>query len=706
MKPKINTRSFRFQPIITVCGSLRTVGIAALLASTTTQLAFATSDVWDGSTSDLWTLDTNWLTNPAAVPGTGDTATFSLDSATVNSNTSISLNGITVKTIVFDTASAAAYTLGTGAVSSQAFTLNYDGAITMNAAVANDELFNAQINLGAAAGSYTFTNNSAKTLTFAGKVQGGTGGVNTLNLGGTGNMSFATIFKGTLAKTGAGTVTLGGTADNDSAILTLTEGTVVLNKVSSNGVHALGKDSTINAGTLRIEGSGGDQIFNNANLTVNGGVFDLNGQNETINALIAASSGGIVLNGANATTRALNVGGNNGSGSFAGLIADNAGGGATGIVAFSKNGTGTQTLAGANTYSGNTAINGGTLVLGANSALGNTSVVQLGNNTSAGNLDMGAFNQTIKSLNFKSKTTLVTNNVTIGSGNTLTISSTANGVSSLYLGETNADGSNTNVVIKGATPGVGSLVVTNTLGNNNNFSITNTNTGTTTGVVSLDMSQLGSFTGTFSNWFQGTGAARISTEVTLADMNTITTNVMRIGGSNGTETVLGNFLKLGQSNTINATTISIGNARSSADVLFRTGLSGTPTLTIRATDGIGRAELTLGNNSASFGGVTGGATSNIGTMDLTAGSADLLLNNLRLGVANGVTSTDVSHPIGILTFDEGTVDATTVTIGGIVRSADAIDVSTMLDPRRRFAFSCVGFFGDFLDRRRMSAAGR
>src|SRR4051812_38667862 len=38
--------------------------------------AHATSDTWDGTTSNVWSVNTNWLGDPAVVPGTGDTATF------------------------------------------------------------------------------------------------------------------------------------------------------------------------------------------------------------------------------------------------------------------------------------------------------------------------------------------------------------------------------------------------------------------------------------------------------------------------------------------------------------------------------------------------------------------------------------------------------------------------------------------------------
>lgn len=156
--------------------------VAAVLAG---HSAFATSDIWDGSTSALWSTNTNWLTDPAAVPGTGDTATFNATAVAVNNFTTIDLTGgVTISTILFDTANAAAYTIGAGAVNSQTLSLNGGGAITMSSTVANNELVNAALVLGVTATTQTFTLTNASTsnsLTVAGTITGFAGaGVRTL----------------------------------------------------------------------------------------------------------------------------------------------------------------------------------------------------------------------------------------------------------------------------------------------------------------------------------------------------------------------------------------------------------------------------------------------------------------------------------------------------------------------------------------------
>src|SRR5688500_18320982 len=67
------------------------VGIGTLLAVMgPVGTLLATSDSWDGSTDALWSTTTNWLTDPAVVPGTGDTATFN---GAGNGNTTIDLGG-------------------------------------------------------------------------------------------------------------------------------------------------------------------------------------------------------------------------------------------------------------------------------------------------------------------------------------------------------------------------------------------------------------------------------------------------------------------------------------------------------------------------------------------------------------------------------------------------------------------------------------
>src|ERR1051326_7446319 len=146
--------------------------VAALAMPT---LSWAASATWNGTADATWSNNANWSASPA--PGINDTATFS---GAGNNNTNIDLTtgvGVTISNIVFDTSSAAAYTIGIGALGSQSLTQQVNGAITVNSTVIKPQLFNASIALGTngAAGPYSLVNNSGQLLTSAGGITGGTG---------------------------------------------------------------------------------------------------------------------------------------------------------------------------------------------------------------------------------------------------------------------------------------------------------------------------------------------------------------------------------------------------------------------------------------------------------------------------------------------------------------------------------------------------
>ncbi len=150
------------------------------------------------------------------MPGAGNTATFN----GASSNTTIDLGaGVTLGTLLFDTASASAYTIGSGAVGSQTLTLDtLAGGIQMNSTVANDQTINANLALSTT-GTYTIglTNNSTtNTLTVAGGISASTAGNKTLTVTGAGNTAISgNITNGTgavaLTKIGTGTLSLSGT---------------------------------------------------------------------------------------------------------------------------------------------------------------------------------------------------------------------------------------------------------------------------------------------------------------------------------------------------------------------------------------------------------------------------------------------------------------------------------------------------------------
>jgi fibronectin-binding autotransporter adhesin len=245
--------------------------IVAAVAIGGSSSALAAPGSWRGTTNSSWATTGNW--SGASPPTTNELATFN---GAGNGNTTIDLGaGVTVRSLVFDSANAAAYTIGSGAVGSQTLTLNVagwnqeQGGITVNSTVTNNQLFNANVVLGDASayGHYMTNSSPTATLTLAGNVSGGTGGsagAKTLYLGGAGNTTISgTIGRGgatTLAlnKTGAGTLTLSGSSTYNGAT-TLNQGTINLDfsaatAPAANIISSTGGALTFTGGTLRLTG--------------------------------------------------------------------------------------------------------------------------------------------------------------------------------------------------------------------------------------------------------------------------------------------------------------------------------------------------------------------------------------------------------------------------------------------------------------------
>ncbi len=153
---------------------------------------------------------------------------------------------------------------------------------------------------------------------------------------------------GELAKTGAGTLTIGGASSGFTGTLNVEQGTAAL-----TGAGTLATGTSINL-------SGSSSVFDISGMTAAG---------STNGSLAGVSGSSLVLGG-----KHLTIGGNNANTSFAGVISGSGG-------SFTKTGTGTLTLSGANTFTGALTVAEGKLNI---STINNANAAGvLGNSTNA-----------------------------------------------------------------------------------------------------------------------------------------------------------------------------------------------------------------------------------------------------------------------------------------------------------------------------------
>ena len=256
-------------------------------------------------------------------------------------------NGLSPSGIGASSNAAASLVIGAGTLSYTGGTVTSDRNFTVSGTGTIDVSdVNATLTLaGATMGGNTLTKTGAGALTLTGAA-GGTGSVK-LNVSN-------------------GTATLQGVADNAFLGTTITAGTMVLNKTSTASVHALGGAIALNGGTLKLSGSGGDQIFNSAAFTIGGGTFDLNGLSETTAAItttsgtLASSVGGGVVSAASLSHSSGTLTINSGA-TFAGNATVSSG---SVLVNGAINGNATISAGSAlvnGTVSGSVTVNGGTL---------------------------------------------------------------------------------------------------------------------------------------------------------------------------------------------------------------------------------------------------------------------------------------------------------------------------------------------------------
>ena len=358
--------------------------------------AHAADATWDGSqNTGTWSDTANWT--PATTPGTGNTATFNNAGGTVDT---IDVTGVTsINTILFDTAAAAAYTIGSGGASVQTLTLDNGGAITKTSTASAIQTINSDLILGAAnsTSNFTITNNNASNLNIAGTVTGFAGAnVKTLIFDGIGVNNIANGSGG--ANGVGGILNTGGVV---AVVMNGAGGTLMMG--GNGGVNNYTGGTWINAGTFQVISTSnlpnasalyiadgttfagvnppaknwtgmtqqwnGDFRSAGTAVTFAGGTVNLGATGTDITRTISTVAGGIssigdvIANGSNGLTNSLHVNGT------LTLSNNNLYTGATTVS------NGTLTLSGSNAYTGPTTVNSGTLsITGTNPSTGTATI--------------------------------------------------------------------------------------------------------------------------------------------------------------------------------------------------------------------------------------------------------------------------------------------------------------------------------------------
>lgn len=279
-------------------------------------------------------------------------------------------------------------------------------------------------------------------------------------------------------------------------------------------------------------------------------------------------------------------------------------------VAFTKLGTGTLLLGGTgSTHTGSINIQAGILRTTANDVLSDGTTLHFPESTT---LDLQGFSDTVA-------------NLTLAVGKTATI-----------------------------TGAQGSL----TLKNGPHWIIGGALANSTT---TLDMSGLGNFTFDSINADIHLGslenlANNIVNVYFAAQSNTIKAKSFGIASQTHGNTAGQNVANvyLGKTNTIHASNLMIGNLKSRVQFQYTAGVTD-GSLSIRATDGIGRAAVVIGKGQSS-------SVQTNTVMDVSAGSLDALISTLTLG-QNDNSGTQAANTTASLIMSRGTLDATTIILG-------------------------------------------
>lgn len=297
------------------------------------------------------------------------------------------------------------------------------GALTLGQGVASGVL---QLGDVSTASAQTFTSALIAGSGAANAIVGGNAANSVLTI----NNTVANVFAGqlggagthennlTLTKIGAAALTLSHDANSFTGDVNITGGALIITKSTAlgSGPKTITISGTVNAPTLRLDGSGGDLnlaadyslVTSNDNAN-NPALLNVAGNNSIAgsisltaggfgggNTRIKVNAGSLSLNGAispstsaSGTLTVFFDSASGTSGSTTGLLSDNG----SVLLAVTKASAGVWSLSGTNTYTGTTSINAGTLSIDSISALGSATSAILIGSTTAGTLEYTGSNQ-------------------------------------------------------------------------------------------------------------------------------------------------------------------------------------------------------------------------------------------------------------------------------------------------------------------------
>jgi autotransporter-associated beta strand protein len=457
------------------------------------------------------------------------------------------------------------------------------------------------------------------------------------------------------------TITVG-----SGATLQLAQGKALKALFTSANVPSLIINGTVNDTNLSNPGNNplGSVTLNGGSLTasvgnVNGyGSYNLNGTVTSTGASLISSTASvpITLSAASGTTTTFDV--QSGTLTVSAELGEVTASGDERISGLIKAGAGNLVLSAINTYTGTTTIGEGILEVPTTQTLsGGLTFGSAAGSTTTGALDLSTASATFAGAALVRTNNAVPNTLSIGATHTLTLNG---GLTLGYDAGGGIGATESNLTVSGA----GSLSIAGST-----IAISVNQAGQNQAYWSaptLDVSGLAAFSTDVTNFNIGVGTTTQGPgTVLLSDTaNTIiATNLTagNTGGNNGRGTGL---LVLGAgTNGIQADTITIGRSKSvpgggpTGLVRFASQDPGSPgTVTIADRAGTGRADIDIANQAGTATG--GGAT---GTLDLRGHVATVSAGTVAIG---SVTSASNSGgPIGTLSFDSGTFDVNTLTMG-------------------------------------------